>query len=106
MWDEILDRGYPSLGRALSRAASQADYGPEQQQAPEEQSDVPPYVADAVKAERERFAGFRPTPASTELGKDLQELANLSGRNADAMIRREAGEALSELSVDREKKPN
>jgi len=50
--------------------------------------------------EQERFASFQPEPASTEFGKFMQE-ANISGRNADRVIRRKAKERLAKLPVDK-----
>jgi hypothetical protein len=64
MQDEILERGYPVLQTALS-AAAEREYDPEQDQVPADVSDVPPDVAQAVQAERERFAGFRTLPGAT-----------------------------------------
>ena len=105
MRDEIRERGYPLLQAALMSAAGQ-EYDPEPDDVPENVADVPPDVAKAVDAERERFAGFRPASASTELGKDIQEHTNTSGRNADAAVRRKAAERLSRFPVDKRKKPN
>ena len=36
---------------------------------------MPADVTEAVKKERERFAGFQPDPANTEFGKYMQEEA-------------------------------
>jgi hypothetical protein len=105
MRDEIRERGYPLLQTALQSAAAQ-EYDPEPHDVPEDVADVPPDVAKAIKAERERFAGFRPGSAGTELGKDIQEHTNTSGRNVDAMIKRKATEKLAALPVDKRKKPN
>ena len=70
------------------------------------QSDVPADVTEAVKKERERFAGFQPDPANTEFGKYMQVQTNISGRNADRVIKRKAKERLAKLSVDKKRKPN
>jgi hypothetical protein len=105
MRDEILQRGYPLLEGALASVASQ-EYDPEQDNAPENLSAVPPQVAKAVQAERERFAEFRPESATTELGRDIQAHTNTSGRNVDAIINRKAAERLKKLPVDKKHKPN
>ncbi len=105
MQDEILERGYPVLQNALT-AAAEHEYDPEQDQVPADVSDVPPDVAEAVQAERERFVGFRPASASTELGKDIQAHTNTSGRNVDAIIKRKAAKTLEKLPIDKKHKPN
>ena len=105
MDDEILERGYPLLHAALEDAASSQEYDPEEEGVPD-MSDVPPDVATAVNAERERLAAFRGRSASTELGRDIQEHTNTSGRNVDAMIKREATKRLESLPVDKRKKPH
>jgi len=105
MRDEILEKGYPLLADALASVAPQ-EYDPEPDDAPENVSDVPTPVAKAVQAERERFAGFRPASARTELGKDIQAVTNTSGRNVDAMVQRKAARTLEKLPIDQNHKPN
>ena len=105
MRDEIRERGYPLLQAALMSAAAQ-EYDPEPDDVPENGTDVPPDVAKAVEAERERFAGFEPPSASTELGKDIQAHTNTSGRNVDAIIKRKAAKRLEKLPIDKKHKPN
>lgn len=63
MRDEIRERGYPLLQAALMSAAAQ-EYDPEPDDVPENGIDIPPDVAKAVEAERERFAGFQPAGAA------------------------------------------
>lgn len=82
------------------------EYDPEQDEAAESTLDVPPEVAKAVQGERERFAGFRPGSATTELGKDIQAHTNTSGRNVDAIIKRKATKRLEHLPIDKKRKPN
>ncbi len=93
------------LRRALEQAAA-AEYDPEPAEVPVQQSDVPADVTEAVKKERERFAGFQPDPANTEFGKYMHEQTNISGRNADRVIKRKAKERLAKFSVDKRQKPN
>jgi hypothetical protein len=106
MDDEIFERGYPLLREALRRASEEDEYDPEQENARVEEGHIPPDVAKAVRSERDRFAEFRPAPASTELGTDMQARTNVSGRNADAIISREAAEILAKLPDDKDKQPN
>jgi hypothetical protein len=103
MEEEILERGYPLLRAALEDAASSQEYDPEEEGVPD-MSDVPPEVATAVHAERQRLAAFRGRSASTELGRDIQKHTNTSGRNVDAMIQRAATKRLESLPVDKRKK--
>lgn len=105
MQDEILERGYPALQRALT-AAAEHEYDPERDQVPAGASDVPADVAQAIQAERERFAAFRPATASTELGRDIQAHTNTSARNVDAVIKRKASKTLEKLPIDKKHKPN
>ena len=105
MRDEIRERGYPLLHAALMSAAAQ-EYDPEPDDVPGNGIDVPQDVAKAVEAERERFAGFQPASAMTELGKDIQAHTNTSGRNVDAIIKRKAAKRLDTLRIDKERKPN
>jgi hypothetical protein len=87
-------------------AAAEHEYDPEQDQVPADLSDVPPDVAQAVQAERERFAGFGPASASTELGKDIQSHTNTSGRNVDTVIKHKAAKTLEKFRIDTKHKPN
>jgi hypothetical protein len=106
MDDEILERGYPLLREALRRASEEEEYDPNQEEARAEEGHIPSDVAEAVKSERERFAKFRPAPASTELDKEMQARTNVSGRNADAIISRSTAEILAKLPDDKDKQPN
>lgn len=51
--------------------------------------------------EQERFASFQPEPASTEFGNFMQEV-NISGRNADRVIRRQGEGATRDIASGQE----
>jgi hypothetical protein len=106
MNDEILGRGYPSLRGALGRAAEEEEYDPAPEDRALEGEYIPPAVAEAVSAERVRFAEFRPRASSTELGAEMQARMNISGRNADAIVSRESAKILEKVPEDKNKKPN
>src|SRR5271167_3577547 len=65
---EILD-GYPSLNAALrSGVLDQHDVVNEAEGIEDYGASAKKILSDAVRAERERFRSFEPSPASTELG--------------------------------------
>jgi hypothetical protein len=93
---EILDNGYPALKAALS-SGRLADHG-----VVDDAEGIDGYddsakaiLADAVRTERERFKDFEPSPASTELGKALQENLGASGHYVDALVQTPAEESPS-----------
>jgi|GEM_PF-7051037 len=96
---QIVDRGYPLLKASLADPTVY-DYDPTN-----ESENIPKGIADAVAAEKERLATFKPREAETELGKDVAGHTNTSGRNADAIIRRRVAERLAKLPIDPKRKP-
>jgi hypothetical protein len=102
MKDEIMERGYPLLQQGLRSQENDENDGYDPEDAT---GDVPAEVAAAIASERERLANFQPNEAVTELGKDISRHTNISGRNADAVIRRKAAVRLANLGVDKDRKP-
>jgi hypothetical protein len=91
---EILD-GYPALNAALTSGVLDED-----------EASAKEVLSKAVQAERERFQSFEPSPASTEVGKDLQGRLAGSGHYVDALVEMVAGERLLEEDDDEDRKPN
>jgi hypothetical protein len=103
---EILERAYPVLNKVLEDEAladraivSEAD--PPRDDSPENET-----LRDAVKAERERLKAFERTPATTELGKELQSQVGGSGAYVDAIVEQTASERLRRHKPGKRTKPN
>ena len=104
--DEILD-GYPSLNAALvSGSLDEHDVVDDAGAIDGYDDSVKEILSNAVRAERERFKNFEPSPASTELGKTLQGHLAGSGHYVDALVEMVAEERLLEEEDDDDRKPN
>jgi hypothetical protein len=109
MWEEILGKAYPSLDKAVESAITDHDHD----HIFEGDGDLAQYdpavrdlITKAVQEERERFAGLKERPASTELGKNIQQQVTGSGRYMDAMVKEVGKQVLKEHTPDPDKKPN
>ena len=94
--NEIQERGYPLLEKALDTARAADDYSPYESEIVNT-DDVLKCVSDAVKAERIRLASLPATPASTKVGRQIQEQTNVSGRYADELVNRAAKQRLAKF---------
>jgi hypothetical protein len=93
---EILENGYPALNAALL-SGPLADHGVVDDAGSIEVYDnsAKRILLDAVRAERERCRSFEPSPASSDLGKALQEQLGAAGQYVDALVEMAAEESPS-----------
>jgi hypothetical protein len=103
---EILERAYPVLNKTLE-SESFADHAiagedDRQEYGPAER-DV---LRSAVETERKRLAAFRPTPATTEHGKEIQRELGGSGAYVDAIVKQAASKRLRRFEPSKKSKPN
>lgn len=104
--DEILERGYPVLSKALENEAFD-EHSIESAADPQQfGSAAVGILRNAVETERERLKDFRHTPATTEQGKDLQRQLGGSGAYVDAIVEQAASQHLRRYKPKKKSKPN
>jgi hypothetical protein len=103
---EILERAYPVLNKTLE-GENFAEHAIAGEDDPQDYGSVESEILrKAVEAERKRLASFRPTPATTEHGKEIQRELGGSGAYVDAIVEQVASKRLRRFQPGKKNKPN
>lgn len=105
MEEELLEKAYPSLLQA-HRAEVLAPETADPAAMAARDAEAEQRMRMAVEAERQRCAGVEEQPASTSIGRDVQQRLSGSGRFIDSLVDQVATEELESFDPGPDSKAN